>query len=749
MNGLNRSSNSTDTPDNVLSGPTVYSPDIQEKIQYLRSQGAGDKVPAWLKKQGLDPELYTNDPEAFGAGPGAENPILRALGLTGRAISSGVESSLRSPFNAGQQAVRSFGNYFVPTAGDAMARMTPGAGPNRVADLMGFPTPQTPAESTAVNVGQDAAAAVPFAIGTGPLGFASTVASSVAGGIAQREAASRGAGEGGQIVAGLVAGLATPAIISGGAETIRRVLAGAQAQRQAAQNAQTVLAAATGQAAVSLGQVAERGIARNVESGLRGSRLGTAGPFRRTIAAQEQGLQGSANRFVDNLAPLDQANPEAVGEMVQRGIEGPRSGGVLGNQQMLDDIIANAGPGPATPIIRRPRIAEGYIPRFWEESRRLYDNAFNVVPAETPVIPTNAIAWFDRQGNNAQSAIIPSLANPALQGWGNEFRASMLANPNGVPFQELKRLRSLIDDQIQSFDPAAAATQGTRMKDLVGLRSALSDDLGATIVQRGGRPGAQAWQDAQAHFIDGMDNIENVFQPLVSKRTPEQVFNALMSGTKQGATIARTALRELEPAQRPIVLSSMFRRLMQGPAGQADVRTLATNWRKFTPDARAAMTHHLGVAATNDLNNVFRAVEVLDQAAANMPSPALSGSGSLFKKIIGGVTTGGPALAMSGVIPAQAGLMAGATAGATSAGLHLASQMFTSPRVVRWLLGTTRLPVGVLPAQLTQLAKQAQKWSAEDRAIAQSLVSQLQPPGMPDPFVAMKMESPGDATVVR
>lgn len=182
--------------------------------------------------------------------------------------------------------------------------------------------------------------------------------------------------------------------------------------------------------------------------------------------------------------------------------------------------------------------------------------------------------------------------------------------------------------------------------------------------------------------------------------------------------------------------------------------TLANQWRKLTPDTRVALTQHLGVDATNNLNNLFKAVDIMRMAEKSLPLPAVA-SGGLFRKIIGGLAVGGPALSTAGVLSSSpavigTGIGAAGAAGAAQAGLQgIAHMVFTSPRAVKWLLGTTRLPEGVLPASLIQLSKQARQWPPQDQSVAKAIIRQLQPPDMPDIDTMSTLQAPSDMTAVR
>src|SRR6478672_6876481 len=91
---------------------------------------------------------------------------------------------------------------------------------------------------------------------------------------------------------------------------------------------------------------------------------------------------------------------------------------------------------------------------------------------------------------------------------------------------------------------------------------------------------------------------------------------------------------------------------------------------------------------------------------------------------------------------AAAGLAAGGLA--MGGAKFLASQVFTNPKAVSWLVRQTQVPFGALAQQLAILAKDAQKWAPEDRDIAEQMVSTLGNVDWPQVFMAWAV---ADATV--
>lgn len=835
----------TSIPSTSTDGQTPASPTSQQvlqDVQTLRKKGLGHLIPRYLERNGLSGAdlLEMERPP--------QSSWQRNVGLGARGLASGVEAIGRAPGNILQGGAEYVGGKFglPPEQMDNAVRMAlfaagapgllfqPGA-PDATANRLGLPQPQTPGENKLVQTATGVGSAIPFAAGGGPLVAATTLLSGGAGGYAGEAVKQQGKGPVEQMVASLVAQLGTAGLITGMAGGIRRMLAGTAEARKAAQATQTVLTAATGQPG-TLGQVNPggkgAGYAQEAEAALRRTPA-VASQFRDITPRQQEGLQSTMKGVVDQLAPVDQAQPELAGETAQLGIQGPRAPGVLSSQEQIQGILAHQAeidatrakvadltqqrdalvasmdpaanppksmrdaleafnakisaaqsdeavlarknqemfpgvtdklaeryPTPAdaaavsakkaterqvgdlnqqidqmqaglprpnaTPILGRTKVTEGFIPKFWNESQQLYDRAFQYVPPETPVFPSNTDAWVKLQNQALDNGLIPSAtANPKIAQIAQDLHDALVASPEGVPFAKLKESKTAIDKMIKAFDPASTAGGPNELEDLLSLRGAIANDMAGKVVLQGGTEGAAAWKAAQDHFASHIQQIQDIFKPLVVKNTPEKVFAALMSNSRQGATVLQTTMNALEPEQRRIVLSSVLRKMMQGADGREfDPATFARNWRTRTPMTRAALTQHLGVEGTNNLNNVAKAIDILEATAKVLPEPAAAGSGGAFKSIINMLGGGGIVYGLSKGSPLSA-LGSAVGTGLVNQSPRAVSWIFTSPRVVRWLLGTTKIPMGVLPSALVQLSRQSQTWPSADRDAARSLIDQL------------------------
>jgi hypothetical protein len=79
-------------------------------------------------------------------------------------------------------------------------------------------------------------------------------------------------------------------------------------------------------------------------------------------------------------------------------------------------------------------------------------------------------------------------------------------------------------------------------------------------------------------------------------------------------------------------------------------------------------------------------------------------------------------------------------------GGNLTARAFTNPRIVHRLVRQTRVPFGALYQELAILAKDSQKWPAEDRETAQELSQTL---GGMDWRSSLLASAAADATAMR
>jgi hypothetical protein len=628
-----------------------------------------------LRAQGMDHKSAVAQIEGGGDGGAG---WMRGAGIAGRAVLGGLESANNMmPWSAPQRI-------------GAQVAGIPQQAP--MADQMGLPQPESPGERMAVAGGEAAT--------MGALGGPGAMIAGAAGGLAGQGAQEMGASPLGQMAASMVVGAGLPILGMMGSSIIRTALTGTATRREAAKQSMALLQAGDPNAPVTLGQVAQGGIGRSLEGRLRNA-PGSGTRLTQTYADQAEGMQGRASAIVDRLVPGG-ATVEQAGMAVQRGI------------------------------------SEGFVGRFKATSRQLYDKVYQQLPTNTTVMPSKTVGIFAEQGNLAASArpFTDNLASPTMTKWADDLATTLEANPKGLPFEAVKAFRSRLGEMLSGSD----LVEGVALGDVKRLYGALTDDMTAAIGQS--NPQAlQAWTRANNFTRAGHDRLERVLQPLIDKNTGDLAFKSMMSGTKEGATALRRTMHSLSKEERKIVSASVLSRLGKATDGlQDDVggvfspETYLTKWNKLSAEAKSALFTGADPtgAVTKDLNTLAKAISVRKVAGKTLSNPSGTASNVAFWGVVSGVPT-----ALAGAAMGSTPLMlAGATPVAAAAGTNLMARAFTNPRIIRWLVKQTTVPLGAITTEAAILKKESEKWPTEDRETAQELSDVLTNMDWPSVLIA-------------
>ena len=319
---------------------------------------------------------------------------------------------------------------------------------------------------------------------------------------------------------------------------------------------------------------------------------------------------------------------------------------------------------------------------------------------------TASIPGAERTGQRFVSPFIRNLADDLIADAGTSGQ---------LPFQALQRVRSLVGEQLSN--PGIVSDVPTaQLKQLYG---AISDDIRAAA-NAAGPDAARAFSRANAFYRAGQQRIQNTLEPLVKNKTPERVFQSLMSGAKTGPTQIRTLYRSLTPAQEDIVTGSIIRKLGTANPGQQGAEgadfsfsTFLTRWNQIDGKARDAIFNRgRNVTMGQDISALARYAERVKESSrafANPSGTAGATAGNIANAAaVGGVLAtpllGTPAL----FIPLGLGAVAGSS--------NVAARMMTSPRVVNWLAQATRLKPGSIPQAIIRLGAIAKKEDPEVQA---------------------------------
>jgi hypothetical protein len=111
--------------------------------------------------------------------------------------------------------------------------------------------------------------------------------------------------------------------------------------------------------------------------------------------------------------------------------------------------------------------------------------------------------------------------------------------------------------------------------------------------------------------------------------TRETAFKALFSGSREGATMLRSTMRSLPPAEKRLVASTVLRNLGKAkPFDQDDVgqvfnpETYLTRWNTLAPEARAALFDGIDPAFSKDLTALAKAMNLQREAQRTLANPA-------------------------------------------------------------------------------------------------------------------------------
>ena len=281
-----------------------------------------------------------------------------------------------------------------------------------------------------------------------------------------------------------------------------------------------------------------------------------------------------------------------------------------------------------------------------------------------------------------------------------------------LPYQAIKELRTQVGNKIA--DAGLAPDVSTRQ--LKQLYGALSDDMRNGL--QNVSPEAYAANNTAENFVrNGHAQIENIESVVGRAGGPEKIFNAAMSGTRDGASTLNNVMGALKPEEQNIVSSAVVRRMgMAAPGQQSDTsdvfstQSFLTNWNKLSPQAKSVLFKNDSDLRDNlnkiasVTNNLREGSKVFQNSSGTTPAAALMGLGGAI-----GSAVYHPVAA----VPIIAGLAA----------TNRAAALMTNPTFVKWLARNTTAPVGVLPAQIAYLNTLGQKNNDPDLSDAAQQLS--------------------------
>ena len=502
--------------------------------------------------------------------------------------------------------------------------------------------------------------------------------SAVTGTVASETAKELGAGPVGQTVAGLVGGVTPSVVRTAGSAGIRGVVRGGEQGRQRMERNIDTFESATGKPP-TVGQATEGHAVRAAETG----------------AANYPGGAGRVERFAN-----DQANGIAAKlDRMARRLTNRTTDAVVAGRAIARGISGNGG----------------FMSRFRAEQKNLYGKLDDYIPADRRVEITNTTTKL-----NEMTAGVPGMPETSKHLISSELSklyddvltdASMVSGGR-LSLAGLRQLRTRVGEKVADID-LVSDIKKTEWKRLYG---ALTQDLEVAVAALDDPRATAAWTRANAHTASGHKRIEMIESAIGRKGGPEKVFQAVMSGTKEGATVLRSAMQSLDSEGKRILSATVLRRLGRATASKQNAagdvfstETFLTNWANLSKQAKSALFDRYGPGFRQDIDNIAAVASNLREGSGVFRNPSgTARQGYLISWLtsIGiGVGTGNVPLV--------------GTALGTAAGANVMARSMTNPRFVKWLAQSTAAPVEQIPVQINLLAQMAR--DTEDEQVANDL----------------------------
>jgi hypothetical protein len=257
--------------------------------------------------------------------------------------------------------------------------------------------------------------------------------------------------------------------------------------------------------------------------------------------------------------------------------------------QMATTLAPRAGAEPAGRAITSG--IKAFTGDFKKTSGKLYDEIDRFILPDSKVRVGETSKALDDL-----TKLMPGAENLSAQTINPKITAikealASDAQHGTLPYAAVKELRSRIGKQLTDPDLVSDAPRA-QLKQLYG---ALTKDLEVAAADAG--PDAvQALKRANNFYRAGMKRVDDVLEPILNKGDPEKIFQAAISGTKEGSTTISGVMKSLPDESRKVVAATMLRRLGKATASKQDdlaevfsPETFLTNWNKITPDSKRVL----------------------------------------------------------------------------------------------------------------------------------------------------------------
>lgn len=568
---------------------------------------------------------------------------------------------------------------------------------------IGIPVAENPTERVVQDVTKGMAGAVPF-VGAGNVmqGAARPITRAIGGVLNVAPTA--------QIVGGGMGG--------GGAGIAREMGASPPVQQ------------AVGMAAGALPFVAPAGIAGATRAALRGGEANIAPSQERIARFREAGVEPTpAQAFQthtgEGLESYLSRSPGGHGAM--------RDAATQQAEQLSKraDEVASILSGKTSPMIAGRAVEEGitgeggFLDSFKETSSGLYNRLDQFIPANKPVTVANVDSTLSKltrptKGAEETSKLLmnakviqvkealrtdlggkPGKVMQILGEDGNPIHTFEIGGTpatDSIPFGALKELRSRIGEMLG--DPTL--TSEIPRRQLKSLYASLSADLQQAVKATGSKEAEAVFNRANAYTRAGHKRIDDVLQPVLDKKAPENIFNAALSGSKDGDTVIHGIMQSIPESSKKVLAATILRKLgratptnQNAEGGAFSAGTFLANWNRLSPEAKRSLFSRFGKDYVENVNKIAKTADDIVSSGSAFANPNGVAPALTLQHTVGG--------AILSVLLGHPELAAGIAA-ENVISTQLAKKM-TNPKFVDWLAKNTDKPISTLPMELNILSQ--------------------------------------------
>lgn len=435
----------------------------------------------------------------------------------------------------------------------------------------------------------------------------------------------------------------------------------------------------------TLGQATERRTTRGIESAL--SKIpGSAGVVAKK--AQTQGEQLGAGLESQANALAKKATPQKTGQIIDDAITG--KGGFIEQGKAkqaelynkLDSHFPAARPveakntAAALKDLNKEISGAESLSRWFQNAKIrgiwasfLKDTGVKAAASDDPLQALNSAKSLDQLDVTAQKFGIgmsesPSPQQMALENAYFDIRAALskggsqsgVETSGRIPYEAVKKLRTLVGEEV-----GKSAYAGAKTDKWDKLYASLSKDIEAAV---GGNASAKnAFKNANNFTREYHKRMKVVSSVLDKNGGTEAVYNAVVSGTKDGDTVLRATMQSIPKDAQKQLAATFLRHLGRARGGQQNAsgdafstETFLTNWSNLSNEAKRTLFSRFTPDLQKYVKDIAGVSSNLRQGSKVFANPSGTAPAENLIKTAGTFATAGATGNVPGLLMAGAGM---------------------------------------------------------------------------------------------